>query len=61
MDTLFTPILASALQFALEKATIEGKMTIGILVIVSLFSWTVIFNKARQLWKASKKLVPVGV
>jgi biopolymer transport protein ExbB/TolQ len=53
MDTLFTPIFASALQFALEKATLEGKMTIGILVIVSLFSWTVIFNKARQLWKAS--------
>jgi biopolymer transport protein ExbB/TolQ len=55
MDTLlWTPIFAtSALRFALEKATVEGKITIGILVMVSLFSWTVIFNKARQLYKAS--------
>jgi biopolymer transport protein ExbB/TolQ len=54
MDTLaLTPILANALSFALEKATLEGKLTIGMLVIVSLFSWTVIINKARQLYKAS--------
>jgi biopolymer transport protein ExbB/TolQ len=49
-----TPILANALSFALEKATIEGKVTIGLLVIVSFTSWTVIINKARQLWRASK-------
>jgi biopolymer transport protein ExbB/TolQ len=50
----FTPILANAFQFAMEKATVEGKLTIGLLVIVSMFSWTVIFTKARQLYRASK-------
>ena len=49
-----TPLLANALSFALDKATIEGKMTIGLLMIVSFTSWTVIINKARQLWRASK-------
>src|SRR5262245_48048544 len=51
LDT--TPILANAFSFAIEKATIEGKITIGILVIVSLFSWTVIITKGRQLWRAT--------
>ena len=50
----FTPLLANAFKFAMEKATLEGKITIGLLVIVSLFSWTVIINKALQLYKASK-------
>src|SRR5580765_605363 len=51
----FTPILASgALRFAFEKATIEGKITIGALVIVSIFSWTVIITKSRQLLRAIK-------
>ena len=50
----FTPLLANAFKFAMEKATLEGKMTIGLLVIVSLFSWTVIISKAIQLYKASK-------
>ena len=50
----FTPLLANAFQFAMEKATTEGKLTIGLLVIVSMFSWTVIFTKARQLYRASK-------
>jgi len=49
------PLLAeSAIKFALDKATIEGKLTIGMLIIVSFVSWTVIINKARQLYKASK-------
>ncbi|MCW5557927.1 MAG: MotA/TolQ/ExbB proton channel family protein [Verrucomicrobiae bacterium] len=52
----FSPLLASgALQFAFEKATLEGKITIGTLVIVSLFSWTVILSKARQLWIARRE------
>ena len=51
---VFTPLLANAFKFAMEKATLEGKMTIGVLVVVSLFSWTVIINKALQLYKASK-------
>src|SRR5215510_9763204 len=55
MDTVtVTPILANALSFALDKATTEGKVTIGLLVIVSLFSWTVMITKARQLYRAIK-------
>ena len=55
MDPLpFTPLLANALKFAIDKATIEGKLTIGLLILVSFVSWTVIINKARQLYKASK-------
>jgi biopolymer transport protein ExbB/TolQ len=50
-----TPILASgALQFAFEKATTEGKITIGVLVFVSLFSWSVIITKIFQLTQASR-------
>ena len=51
---LFNPLLANAFKFAMDKATLEGKITIGMLVVVSLFSWTVIINKALQLYKASK-------
>lgn len=51
----FTPIFASgALQFAFEKATLEGKITIGCLLVLSLFSWTIIITKAWQLYKAGK-------
>ena len=50
-----TPILASgALQFAFEKATIEGKITILVLFVLSLFSWTIIITKFRQLHIARK-------
>lgn len=50
-----TPLLASgALQFAFEKATLEGKITIGALLILSLFSWTIIITKIRQLYIATK-------
>jgi len=49
-------LLASgALQFAFEKATLEGKITIGTLIVVSLFSWTVILSKVRQLWIARRE------
>lgn len=55
METIsFTPLLANALQFALEKATLEGKLTIGLLIVVSFVSWSVMISKARQLYKASK-------
>ena len=48
-------LLASgALQFAFEKSTTEGKITIGVLGVVSLFSWTVIITKLRQLYRARK-------
>jgi biopolymer transport protein ExbB/TolQ len=52
---LFHPLFAAgALQFAFERATTEGKVTIGALVILSFFSWTVIITKTRQLYLASK-------
>ncbi len=44
-----TPFFANALTFAFDKATIEGKITISLLAIVSFYSWTVIITKARQL------------
>lgn len=49
------PILgAGALQFAFEKATLEGKITVTALLILSLFSWTIILTKIRQLYLARK-------
>ena len=49
------PLFAlSAIQFAFDKATPEGKITILCLAVVSLLSWTVIITKARQLWLARK-------
>jgi biopolymer transport protein TolQ len=59
MTTLIHPMLASgALQFAFEKATPEGKTTICVLFILSMFSWTIIITKFRQLYiarRAAKK------
>jgi biopolymer transport protein ExbB/TolQ len=55
IESTLHPILGSgALQFAFEKATTEGKITIGSLIIVSLFSWTVILTKAWQLTRARR-------
>ncbi len=55
IELSYTPILASgALQFAFEKSTLEGKITIGSLLILSLFSWTIIITKIRQLYIARK-------
>lgn len=52
---LFSPMFASgALKFAFEKATVEGKITIGCLIILSIFSWTVMISKYRQLGRATK-------
>ena len=49
------PVLASdALSFAIKKATPEGKMTMSARLILSLFSWTIIITKARQLHIARK-------
>jgi len=50
------PFLAdSALTFAFNKVTPEGKATIFLLAIVSIFSWTVIITKAIQLYKATSR------
>ena len=50
-----SPFFASgALRFAFEKATTEGKTCICALIILSIFSWTVIITKGRQLYRARK-------
>jgi biopolymer transport protein ExbB/TolQ len=51
-----SPLLAasSALEFAIRKATPEGKITMTALLLLSLFSWTIIITKARQLAIARK-------
>ncbi len=56
MNTLILgPMFASgALQFAFEKSTMEGKITICTLAALSLFSWTVIITKIRQIWIAGR-------
>jgi biopolymer transport protein TolQ len=51
MSPLFA---ASALEFAIKKATPEGKTTMSALLVLSLFSWTIIITKARQLAIARK-------
>ncbi len=50
-----SPFFASgALSFAFQKATTEGKLTICALLVVSIFSWTVIITKSRQLLRARR-------
>lgn len=56
---LFSPILAigtssHALSFAWKHLTKEGFCTILALLVVSIFSWTVIISKARQLIRARR-------
>ena len=40
---------ANAAVYAIQNATIEGKITVIALLVVSLFSWTIIITKFRQL------------
>jgi biopolymer transport protein TolQ len=47
-------MFAGALQFAFEKATTGGKITVAALVLISLFSWMVIVSKTLQLARASR-------
>ena len=55
IHSAITPILADgALQFAFQKATTEGKITILVLFFLSMFSWTIIITKFRQLYLARK-------
>ena len=50
MISFIHPMLAAnAFQFAIEKATPEGKATIAALLLLSMFSWTIIITKFRQL------------
>jgi len=46
---------AGGIGFAFQHATLEGRITIGVLAVFSLVSWTVIVGKFRQLRKARKQ------
>jgi biopolymer transport protein TolQ len=49
---------ANAMVYAIQNATTEGKITVCVLLVLSLFSWTIIITKFRQLMiarAASKK------
>src|SRR5580692_1630156 len=58
---MIQPILAAnAAVYAIQNATTEGKVTVVILLILSLFSWTIILTKFRQLniaRRATKKFL----
>jgi len=48
----------NAAVFAIKNATTEGKVTVCVLLVLSLFSWTIIITKFRQLMiarRAAKK------
>jgi biopolymer transport protein TolQ len=45
---------ANAAVYAIQNATTEGKITVLVLLVLSLFSWTIILTKVRQLIVARK-------
>jgi biopolymer transport protein ExbB/TolQ len=50
MTMTIEPMLAAnAAVFAIKNATAEGKITVIVLLLLSLFSWTIILSKFRQL------------
>ena len=58
MITTLHPLLANAAVYAIQNATTEGKITCLVLLLLSLFSWTIIITKFRQLMiarQAAKK------
>ncbi len=49
------PLFAeNAATYAIKNATMEGKITVVVLLLLSLFSWTVILTKLRQILIARK-------
>ncbi len=46
---LLQPLFANAAVFAIKNATTEGQITVIVLLLHSLFSWTIILTKFRQL------------
>lgn len=48
-------MVSGGVGFALSHATLEGKITIAVLLVFSLVSWTVILNKFRMLSKAKTR------
>jgi biopolymer transport protein ExbB/TolQ len=61
MTTLIHPMFAAnAAVYAIQNATTEGKITVIVLLVLSLFSWTIIITKFRQLSiarRATKKFL----
>jgi biopolymer transport protein TolQ len=52
---MIQPLLAAnAAVYAIQNATTEGKITVIVLLVLSLFSWTIILSKFRQLAIARK-------
>ena len=47
-------VAGGAAGYAIANATTEGKITFFVLLILSLFSWTIILTKFRQLLIANK-------
>jgi biopolymer transport protein ExbB/TolQ len=55
MIPLIQPMLAAnAAVYAIQNATTEGKITVIVLLLLSLFSWTIIITKFRQLYIARR-------
>ncbi|HXB58021.1 MAG TPA: MotA/TolQ/ExbB proton channel family protein [Candidatus Acidoferrales bacterium] len=55
MTTLIHPLLAAnAAVYAIQNATTEGKVTVLVLLVLSLFSWSIIISKFQQLNTARK-------
>ncbi len=55
MITIIQPMFAAnAAMYAIQNATTEGKITVLVLLILSLFSWTIIITKFRQLMIARR-------
>ena len=61
MTTFIHPLFAAnAMLYAIQNATTEGKITVVVLLVLSLFSWTIIITKFRQLMiarRASKQFM----
>jgi biopolymer transport protein TolQ len=50
----------NAAMYAIKNATTEGKITVGVLFLLSMFSWSVMLTKLRQILiarKATKKFM----
>jgi len=55
MTILIQPVLAAnAAVYAIDNATIEGKVTVAALFLLSMFSWSIIITKFRQLMIARR-------
>ena len=53
--TIEPMLAANAAVFAIKNATMEGKITVIVLLLLSLFSWTIILTKFRQLHDCARR------